>query len=224
MLVSLTAIGTLCFKHVASSQTSSSPIQWKDVEKRLKHQVTLRAVSCVQLASKLSSHYHLVSLSKAKSFLASCGFRYAATSIVQSEIRVLKTLDYTVHQPTPLDFIEVLLGSLVHNDKSIPAKHLHALSLKILDIFYLQRSQILSKLKSLSPGELSRRSCSDNDVNMLATDKMLMATAIISTAGFILGQPQTKHISNQLAEMICMEKEDIITIASVLLEEVFARD
>ncbi len=213
-------------KHVADSQTTSSPIQWNEVEKRLKHQIILRAVSCVQLASKLSSHYHLVTLNKARSFLTSCGFRYAAASIVQSEIRVLKTLEYKVHQPTPLEFIEVLLGSLVHNNKAIPAKHLHTLSLKILDIFYLRRRQIHAKLETLSTQELSRKSCPD-DLIVLATvetDKMLLAAAIVTAAGFVLGQSQTKQISNQLAQITCIVNEDIITFASILLEEVFTDD
>lgn len=205
-------------QHVTASKTSSSPILWSDVEKRLKHQIILRAVSCVQLASKLSSHYHLVTLNRAKSFLTSCGFRYASTSIVQSEIRVLKTLEYKVHQPTPLEYIEVLLGSLVHNDKIIPAKHLHALALKVLDVFYLRRREIHTKLEKLSVHNAERK-----DVAMAAieTDKMLLAAAIITAAGFVLGQSQTKHIAGQLSQVTCIVSEDIITFASILLEEVF---
>lgn len=212
---------------MSASQTTSSPIQWNEVEKRLKHQIILRAVSCVQLASKLSSHYHLVTLNRARSFLTSCGFRYAATSIVQSEVRVLKTLEYKVHQPTPLEFIEVLLGSLVHNNKAVPAKHLHALSLKILDIFYLRRRQIHTKLESLSTQQdLGRKACPDDAIALatVETDKILLAASIITAAGFVLGQSQTKQISNQLAQITCIVNDDIITFASILLEEVFTED
>lgn len=207
-----------------ASQTSSSPIQWNDVEKRLKHQIILRAVSCVQLASKLGSHYHLVTLNRARSFLTSCGFRYAATSIVQSEIRVLKTLEYKVHQPTPLEFIEVLLGSLVHNNKSVPAKHLHALSLKVLDVFYLRRRQIHSKLEQLSSSCEEKRTPPDITMAAVEADKMLLASAIITAAAFILGQSQTKLISSKLSQITCIVSEDIITFASILLEEVFMDD
>ena len=214
-------------QHVKASQTSSSPIQWSDVEKRLKHQIILRAVSCVQLASKLSSHYHLVTLNRARSFLTSCGFRYAANSIVQSEIRVLKTLEYKVHHPTPLEYIEVLLGSLVHNNQGIPAKPLHALSLKVLDVFYLQRRQIHKKLEQLSVQDGDKKMPpSDNSNGCRAVvavdmDKMLLASAIITAAAFILGQSQTKLISSKLSQITCIVSEDIITFASILLEEVF---
>lgn len=204
-----------------SSQSSSSPIQWEDVEKRLKHQIILRAVSCVQLASKLGSHYHLVTLNRARSFLTSCGFRYAATSIVQSEVRVLKTLEYKVHQPTPLEYIEVLLGSLVHNSKTVPAKQLHALSLKILDLFYLRRRQIHTKLEHLSSSCEEKKTPPDITMAAVETDKMMLAAAIITAAAFILGQSQTKLISNKLSQITCIVSEDIITFASILLEEVF---
>jgi hypothetical protein len=207
---------------VKASQASSSPIQWDDVEKRLKHQIILRAVSCVQLASKLGSHYHLVTLNRARTFLTSCGFRYAATSIVQSEIRVLKTLEYRVHHPTALEYIEVLLGSLVHNNRVVPAKHLHALSLKVLDLFYLRRRQIHTKLKQLSSSHDEKTPTAT--MAAVETDKMLLAAAIITAAAFILGQSQTKLISNKLSQITCIVSEDIITFASILLEEVFTDD
>ena len=192
------------------------------MEKRLKHQIILRAVSCVQLASKLSSHYHLVTLNRARSFLTSCGFRYASTSIVQSEIRVLKTLEYKVHYPTPLEYVEVLLGSLVHNDKTVPAKHLHALALKILDVFYLRNRQVRAKLNSMAVHESSQESrVATPTVEM---DKMLLAAAIITAAGFILGQSHTVQIAGQLSQITCIVSEDIITFASILLEEVFTDD
>lgn len=207
-----------------ASKTSSSPIKWDDVEKRLRHQVILRAVSCVQLASKLGSHYHLVTLNKARSFLTSCGFRYAPTSIVQSEIRVLKTLNYHVHYPTPLEYIEVLLGSLVHNNKAVPVKHLHALSLKILDIYHLRRSQIRVKLEHLSMPDGERNVGVDVVIATVENDQMLLASAVITAAGFILGQSHTKHISVQLSRITCLVDEDIIDFASILLEEIFTED
>lgn len=212
---------------MASQTSGNSPIQWSDVEKRLKHQIILRAVSCVQLASKLSSHYHLVTLNRARTFLSSCGFRYAATSVVQSEIRVLKTLEYRVHQPTPLEYIEVLLGSLVHNNKTVPAKHLHTLALRILNVFYLRRKQICIKLEQLLATQDGDASISSPSATMAAveTDKMLLAAGIIAAAGFILGQSQeSQNLSNSLSHITCIVSEDITTFSSILLEEIFLDD
>lgn len=212
---------------MTASKVSSSPISWNDVEKRLKHQIILRAVSCVQLASKLSSHYHLVTLSRARSFLTSCGFRYATISIIQSEIRVLKTLNYHVHYPTPLEYVEVLLGSLVHNDRTVPAKQLHALALKVLDMFYLQRRPIHEKLADLSRMQ-QEVSAEEEGADLstsaasIETDQMLLAAAIITAAGFILGQSHAKPISSQLSQITCIIVEDILTFASILVEQILA--
>ena len=55
-------------------------------------------------------------------------------------------------------------------------------------------------------------------------DQMLIASAVITAAGFILGQSHTKHISSQLSQITCIVDEDIIDFASILLEEIFTED
>lgn len=200
-------------QHVTESEKGNSPIQWTDVESRLKHQIPLRAVSCVQLASKLSSHYSIVSLGRAKNFLTSCGFRYATASIVQSEVRVLKTLNFQVHHPTPVEFIETLLEALGHNDKEIRVKQLHGVALKVLDVFYLCRSQVFAKLKKLagSQGENSA---------VLEGDLMLLAAGVIAAAAFVLDQSKSDHVIGHLSRVTCIVNEDILNYASALLEEI----
>lgn len=186
----------------------------------MKHQIVLRAVTCVQLASKLSSHYHLVTLHHAKSFLISCGYRYAATSLVQSEVRVLKTLNFQVHEPTPLEFIEALLGVLGHNDKSIRVKQLHGIATKILDVFYLQQDNIYARLEeSLSEHAEEARSKTMTAVKM---DLMLLSTSVISAAAFILKHSQSEVVTGLLSQVTCIADSDILNFASILLEEIFS--
>lgn len=205
------------YDHVEESQTTENPIQWVDVENRLKHQIVLRAVSCVQLASKLSSHYSIVSLGRAKAFLTSCGFRYATSSIVQSEVRVLKTLDFKVHQhPTPVEFVEALLGALGHNDKEIPVKQLHGIALKVLDVFYLCRGKVFSKLQKVAGPEKSSSAAA------IEADLMLLSAAVITAAAFILDQSNSDYIMQHLSQITCIVNEDILNFASVLLEEIFS--
>ena len=204
------------YEHVKDSQKTESPIQWSDVENRLKHQIVLRAVSCVQLASKLSSHYSIVSLGRAKAFLTSCGFRYATASIVQSEVRVLKTLDFKVHYPTPVEFLEALLGALGHNDKNIRVKQLHGIALKVLDVFYLSRSQIFSKLRKVVGPEKA------NSAAAIEADLMLLAASVITAAAFILDQSNSDYVMGHLSQITCIVNEDILNFTSVLLEEIFS--
>lgn len=209
------------YVHVLNRKKSDSPIVWCDVEERLKHQVILRVVSCVQLASKLSSHYHLVTLNRARAFLSQCGFRYAASSIVQSEVRVLKTVEFRVHHPTPLEFIEAMLGVLVRHDKTIPVKQLHGVCLKILDMYYLSRHRVYSMLEQ---GMAELESC-DESLTLMSTvdiNYMFLAAAIICAASFVLYQSvDNKVIISCLSKTSNIVDEYILNFATVLLREIF---
>ena len=202
---------TELYQHVQESSKTESPIQWEDVEGRLKHQIPLRAVSCVQLASKLSSHYGIVSVGRAKNFLTSCGFRYATASIVQSEMRVLKTLDYQVTNPTPVEFTETLLEALGHNSPDIRAKQIHGVALKVLDVFYLCRIDVYSILKNLSKGNSAA----------IEADFMLLAAAVITASAFILDQSKCVDVIQHLATISCIASDDILSFATVLLQQIF---
>lgn len=209
------------YEHVCSSANSNSPITWRDVEERLKHQLTLRAVSCVQLASKLSSHYRLITLNRARLFLSKCGFRYAPVSIVQSEVRILRTIEFRVHHPTPLEFIEALLGSLCKHDNCIPVKYLHEISLKLLDLFYLSRETVLTSFVEL----VCSRICS-NDVEQLVgalqVNSMVLAAAIIMSASLVLNESvDMKDIITLLCEVGQVDVNDVMDFSFVLLRHLF---
>lgn len=209
------------YTHVINSTKLASPIAWNDVEERLKHQVILRAVSCVQLASKLSSHYHLVTLNSARRFLSQCGFRYATSSIVQSEVRVLKTIKFRVHHPTPLEFIEAILCVLFQKDRAFPSKQLHGVALKLLDVYYLSRHQIISTLEHV----MARVDCNDGSWTLLDTvdvNYMFVAGAIITAAGFVVNQEvDMKVLLTCLSEITNIICKYILQFATVLLQELF---
>lgn len=63
----------------------------------------------------------VVTARKAWNTLNEFGHRYTNDSILQSELRVLKTLDYKVMLPSPLLYIETLLEILgnIHYRNSI---------------------------------------------------------------------------------------------------------
>ena len=56
--------------------------------------------------------FQVVSINRAKRFLQDCGYRYASESLLQSELRVLKTLKFQVTEPTPIVYIETMLEIL----------------------------------------------------------------------------------------------------------------
>ncbi|XP_003387408.1 PREDICTED: cyclin N-terminal domain-containing protein 1-like [Amphimedon queenslandica] len=207
------------YLHVQLSQTSNSPISWESVESRLAHQVSLRALTCLQLASKLSLHYKIINLSRARNFLAACGFRYAPSSLIQSEIRILKTLDYRINGPTPLDFIEVLLEALGHYDCTLPVKQFHGISVKILDAYYLSSSLLHDKIRTSDPKTPSS-SKKEETPPLLELNYLLLASGIVGASAFILDQCKTDGIVEQLADITRILKDDIINIVALLLEHI----
>jgi len=207
-------------QHVRETQNTDNPIEWSLVEEKVKHQITLRAVTCVQLASKVSSHYTIVTVANAQQFLTSRGFRYATNSIIQSEVRVLKTLDYQVHPPIPLTYVEALLEVLGHNSPCIRVKHLHGICLSVLELYYIQRDSIYTKLKKIagiSSNQKVRAVCVEKD-------NMLTGSAIIGAAAFILNKSTSDFVIDQLSRITEIVSEDISDFSAVLIEQVLSED
>lgn len=207
-------------QHVRDTKNTDNPIEWSHVEERIKHQITLRAVTCVQLASKVSSHYAIISLGSAKRFLTAHGYRYATNSIIQSEIRVLKTLNYKVHPPIPLTYVEALLEVLGHNSPCIKVKQLHGICLGILELHYIQRDSIYTKLKQISGitcGQKSR-------ATIIEKDNMLTGSAIIGAAAFILNTSTSDFVIEQLSRITEIVSEDISDFSAVLTEQVLSQN
>ena len=160
-----------------------------------------------------------MSLNRVKNFLTKCGFRYASASLVQSEVRILKTLDFKVHAPTILEYVETLLGMLSHNDPTITnSKQLHGISLKVLDVYYIERAAVYEKLFQLSKVDASKNRAK---VAAIEEDFMLLAAAIVSASSFILDRSQSEFITNHLSHITRIVLGDILNFASVLLEEIF---
>ncbi len=197
---------TELYVHVQSTRNSNSPIDWETVQNRLSHQVTLRAITCIQLASKMSLHSEIVGIDKARSFLVQCGFRYAANSLVQSEIRVLKTLDFRVNTPTVLEYVEVVLEALGHNDPSIKVKQLHGTGQKILDVFYLCHKTISENLK--------------DSIKNVTQDLLLVASAIVGTAAFVLDPMTSDNIIKALSLITRIQVDDILDLSAVLIKKI----
>lgn len=197
------------YMYVQSTNSLSSPIDWEAVQNRLTHQVTLRALTCIQLASKVSLHYKIVSIDRARQFLSQCGFQFTANSLTQSEIRVLKTLDFQVHKPTLLDHIEIILEILGYNDPTIPVKQLHGLSIMILKVFYMTRREIEETLKQDVTSSKS-----------ITADTLLVSSSIVSTAAFLLNPSSSDPTVQAVSNIARIEPDDIIHFTSVLVRKI----
>ena len=115
-----------------------------------------------------------------------------------------------------MEFIEALLETLGHNDNKIRVKQMHGISLKVLDVFYLSRNQVLAKLRKTS-GASERPAA-------IEADLMLLAASLIAASSFILDQSKSDYIIDHLSRITCIVKEDILSFASILLEQVLSDD
>ncbi|XP_032242292.1 cyclin N-terminal domain-containing protein 1 [Nematostella vectensis] len=210
-------------KHVCSlydlirSTKGVSQKDWTEVENRIKTQLPLRVVSCVQIASKLISHYKSITPNKARRFLNSISCRYSNASILKSELRILKTLDYSMLVPTPLTFVETILEILGHNDSRAQVKLLHDTSIKVLDVVYLKHHEIYNKLCMTATGEKGT-SGDRQKLAVLASDHMLLAVSAISTASYLTDKSSSDMVIEQLSQITQISKEDILDFANIILE------
>lgn len=104
-------------QYIDKLYSSTCPGSDKDTEKNdwtltqitIQEHFVLRIMSCVQIASKISFHYQIVNNDMALKFLQSLGYSYKREDLLDSELLVLKTLNFQVNVPTPFTHTEILL-------------------------------------------------------------------------------------------------------------------
>ncbi|KAK7497955.1 hypothetical protein BaRGS_00010826 [Batillaria attramentaria] len=211
------------YEHVYTS--SSPPAQkqsdWRGILERVQKQLVLRVVSCCQIASKLNSHYKVITVARAKRFLLEVGHNYSSNSILQSELRVLKTLDFRVTVLSPLDYVETLLQVLAHNTVSLdlPVAVYQSVSVKLLTVLYLRCEHLYTSLLRMSThaGFSSQLRCRVSEVQ---ADKLLMGASVIAASVYIADQQHTDTVITHLHRITQVAREDIEEFVTSLVHEV----
>ncbi|KAK7093835.1 cyclin N-terminal domain-containing protein 1-like [Littorina saxatilis] len=211
------------YEHVYSNSTpmAQKAQDWQNIMDKVQKQLYLRVVSCCQIASKLNSHYKVISVGRAKRYLLELGHNYTANSILQSELRILKTLGFHVAILSPLDFVETILQVLAYNTVSLdlPVSVYRCVSVKLLTVLHLRRDNIYRNLLRMSAhtslsGKVRSRLCEAQ------ADKLLLATGIIAAATYISDQQHTDLVIAHLLRITQITCEDIEDFVSTLVREV----
>ncbi|XP_071319252.1 cyclin N-terminal domain-containing protein 1 isoform X2 [Trachinotus anak] len=113
---------------------------------KIKGKFHLIIFSCVQLASKLSLHSHMIDNNTAVHFLHSVGHSVSKQTLLESELMILKGLEFRLNVPNPLIYVEILLEVLGHNEPSSPVERLYDLCHHVLQFVSLQRAAIYDTL------------------------------------------------------------------------------
>lgn len=88
----------------------------------------------------------ILTLKKVQQILEDLGEHHELDAILDSEIKVLKALNFKLHIETPYQYMELLLEVLANNQSDIDASLLHSAGVKILECFYYAREEIVPKL------------------------------------------------------------------------------
>ncbi|XP_029401929.1 cyclin N-terminal domain-containing protein 1 isoform X2 [Mus pahari] len=146
---------------------------WRALKEQLVNKFILRLVSCVQLASKLSFHYKAL------------GYVHTKEELLESELDILKSLNFQINLPTPLAYVEMLLEVLGYNGCLVPATQLHATCLTLLDLVYLLHEPIYESLLRASIENSTPSQLQGEKFISVKEDFMLLAVGIIAASAFI---------------------------------------
>ncbi|XP_013417816.2 cyclin N-terminal domain-containing protein 1-like [Lingula anatina] len=195
--------------------------RWKEIRVGVERQMVIRVVSCCQLASKLTSHYKIISPRRVKKFLQEfVNQRYSADSIMQSELRILKALEYKVMISSPLLYVETLLEVLGHTEPDLSVKVYHGVGLKVMDLVYIQRREIydllfLTALEQDTISETDRNKCIS-----LEYDMFLLSSSVISAASYVVDQTNTDKVIDHLSQITKIPTSDILDFATVIVQHI----
>jgi len=169
---------------------------WSLILANIEKQMSMRALSCVQLASKLMNKEKRLKPEQILEALAQIDTHtYCSATIRNSEVTVLQTVNFIVKRPTPIVIIELFLELLGYNIKipNIELEYLLDQSEVILDLVMLNQEKIIRQL--CSELLMNAKICSSEEevdalwdklqpsLKQIQADNVLLASAVTLVAG-----------------------------------------
>ncbi|XP_006878099.1 PREDICTED: cyclin N-terminal domain-containing protein 1 [Chrysochloris asiatica] len=195
----------------------AEPQNWRALKEQLFNKFILRLVSCVQLASKLSFHYKIISNITVLNFLQALGYQHTKEELLESELDVLKSLNFQINLPTPLTYVEMLLEVLGYNGCLVPATQLHATCLTLLDLVYLLHEPIYESLLRASIENSIPSKLQGEKFISVKEDFMLLAVGIIASSAFIQNHECWKQVVGHLQSITGIAFESIAEFSYTIL-------
>ncbi|XP_008269748.2 cyclin N-terminal domain-containing protein 1 isoform X1 [Oryctolagus cuniculus] len=201
---------------LSSNGKTESPT-WRVLREQLFSKFVLRLVSCVQLASKLSFHYKIISNVTVLNFLQALGYLYTKEELLESELDVLKSLNFQINLPTPLAYVEMLLEVLGYNGCLVPATQLHPTCLTLLDLVYLLHEPIYDSLLRAAIENSTPSQLQGEKFISVKEDFMLLAAGIIAASAFIQTRECWSQVVGHLQSITGIASESIAEFSYAIL-------
>ncbi|XP_018537469.1 cyclin N-terminal domain-containing protein 1-like [Lates calcarifer] len=184
---------------------------------KIKEKFPLIIFSCVQLASKLSLHSHIIDNNTAVQFLHSVGHSVSKQALLETELMILKGLEFRLNAPNPLTYVEILLEVLGHNEPSIPVEHLYGLCCYVLQFVSLQKTAIYGTLLKTTTRCVSPSREQREKFVTVTEDCMLLGVGVISVATFILYARKWEQVLGELSHITGISRKSISDFTHVTL-------
>ncbi|XP_030611746.1 cyclin N-terminal domain-containing protein 1 [Archocentrus centrarchus] len=183
----------------------------------LKDKFPLIVFSCVQIASKLSLHSHMINNNTAVRFLDSVGCSVSKQAVLDSELMVLKGLKFRLNVPNPLTYVEILLEVLGYNEPSVPIECLHHLCHHVLQFISLERAAVYETLLKVTTECVSPSREQRKKFVPVTEDCMLLGVGVIAVAAFILLVRKWEKVVGELSHITGISKRSITDFAHATL-------
>ncbi|TEA40095.1 cyclin N-terminal domain-containing protein 1 [Lagenorhynchus albirostris] len=207
----------ICRQATIQLREKTGPQNWRALKEQLFNKFILRLVSCVQLASKLSFHYKIISNVTVLNFLQALGYLHTKEELLESELDVLKSLNFQINLPTPLAYVEMLLEVLGYNGCLVPATQLYATCLNLLDLVYLLHEPVYESLLRASIENSTPSQLQGEKFISVKEDFMLLAVGIIAASAFIQNHECWSQVAGHLQSITGIALESIAELSYAIL-------
>ncbi|XP_072795390.1 cyclin N-terminal domain-containing protein 1 isoform X4 [Vicugna pacos] len=207
----------ICRQAAIQLRDKTEPQNWRALKEQLFNKFILRLVSCVQLASKLSFHYKIISNVTVLNFLQALGYLHTKEELLESELDVLKSLNFQINLPTPLAYVEMLLEVLGYNGCLVPVTRLHATCLTLLDLVYLLHEPVYESLLRASIENSTPSQLQGEKFVSVKEDFMLLAVGIIAASAFIQNHECWSQVVGHLQSITGIAVESIAEFSYAIL-------
>ena len=211
------------YQHITTKvERANREKEWKSLLERIRSQAILRMLSCIQISSKLALHYKIITTKRVKSLLRDVKHCYSLESVVNSEVRILKTLGFQVSSPTCLDVLETLLSASTWRRPELleplgPA--LLPAAVRLLRTCCVRRHQLFLALYKCTTGEAQLSEGARRQFAAVLGDAPLLAGAVLSAAAFLVRRPSSEPLLALLAELTLIPADDLGQLTEIILRD-----
>uniref|UniRef100_A0A183BV89 enoyl-CoA hydratase n=1 Tax=Globodera pallida TaxID=36090 RepID=A0A183BV89_GLOPA len=158
--------------------------EWERILTTVSRQVTLRTVSCIQIASKMHSHKLALNVPQVRTCLQSLGYAYTEEAIRNSEIRILVAVGFCMSSAhTPITYVESFLNLIyrMNSHLKLNVDSLWEYSVLILDCVFLDMDEFYKRILLVVHGNRAEY-VSRERILRIEADYALLASGVICIA------------------------------------------